>query len=374
LTLVAVFAGAAGSAPDRANEMPTPRQGPTVTGTVQEGETLTAHNGQWLYSNGLGCGSECRYSYQWQRCDPSAVNCANIPGQTQREYVLVTADVGNKIRVVNTLTKYDCDALNQNCKDVTSNQESAPSELVKAKPVTIAAPSVVQPPAITGTAMEEETLTASTGQWNGQQPISMRFQWQRCDVNGGNCGPIPNANAQTYKLVTADVGATIRVEGIATNAGGTASATSAQTPVVAAFGPTAQRRSISVERVSLPHRLIIDRIAFTPKRLTSRDPFTVRIRVSDTRGFRIEGALVQVISVPFGQILAVPEAETDRSGFVTFRLTPTRRMPLERGSLVLFLRARKPGENPLAGVSTRRLTRVLIAPAPVAVPAPAPTP
>ena len=363
LATVGAFAGSAGSAPQAGSEMPTPRSTPSVSGKQQEGETLTANSGQWLYADGLGCNSRpaepCNITWQWQRCNPQATSCGDIVGQRNGTYVLTTADVGMRVRVVQTLTKNDCDAHGQNCRDTASSQVSPPTGLIAGKPVVIAAPSNTQLPEVTGTPMEEETLTASTGLWNGQQPISMSFQWYRCDANGANCVGIAGANAQTYKLTSADVGFTIRVTGTATNAGGSSFATSQQTPVVAAFGPTPQRRSITVDRVGLPHRLILDRVEFRPNPVRSRRPFTARVRVSDTRGFRIENALVQVISVPFGQIRAAAEVETDAGGWATFTLQPTQRLQLREGmSLVLFLRARKAGENPLAGVSTRRLVRV----------------
>ena len=41
-------------------------------------------------------------------------------------------------------------------------------------------------------------------------------------------------------------------------------------------------------------------------------------------------------------------------------MSPTANMPLRRGALVVFVRARKPGDNLLAGVSTRRLVQVSI--------------
>jgi hypothetical protein len=262
--------------------------------------------------------------------------------------------------VIQTLTKRDCNARGVDCRDVQSPQVSSPTNLISAKPAL--APKNREVPAITGTPMEDETLTASTGLWDGPQPISVSYQWYRCDKDGNSCGPIAGANAQTYKLTAADVGATVRVTGTATNAGGSAFATSQQTPVIAAVGPTAQRRSITIDRVALPNRLIIDKTAFIPTTVRSYKPFTARFRVSDTRGFRIQGALVQVISIPFGLIRNAAEVETDAEGWATFALTPTARLQLKnKTSLVLFLRARKPGENPLAGVSTRRLARVKLA-------------
>ena len=43
-------------------------------------------------------------------------------------------------------------------------------------------------------------------------------------------------------------------------------------------------------------------------------------------------------------------------------LRPTSRLPIRRGgAIVMFVRARKPGDNLLAGVSTRRLVQERVA-------------
>ena len=364
LVVFGVFAGGAVSAPTAGQEMPTPRSTPSVSGKQQEGETLTANSGQWLYADGLPCSSRpaeaCNITWQWQRCNPQATSCGDIGGQRNTSYVLTSGDVGMRVRVVQTLTKNDCDAHGQNCRDVSSSQVSPPTGLIAGKPVVIPAPQNAELPAITGTPMEEETLTASTGLWNGAQPISMTFQWYRCDANGNGCAAIAAANQQTYKLTFADVGFTIRVTGTATNAGGSGFATSQQTPVIAAFGPTAQRRSIGIDRVALPHRLILKRPEFRPARPRAGAPFDVRIQVMDTRGFRIQGARVDLTSVPFGQVGRVTAATTNANGIASFKLFPTQRFP-RSGTLYLFVRARKPGENANAGVSTAELFAVRLA-------------
>jgi len=366
LATIGAFAGSAGSAPQAGQEMPTPRSGPSVSGKLQEGETLSANGGQWLYADGLACNSRpaepCNITWQWQRCNPQATSCGDIGGATNTSYVLTSADVGNRIRVVQTLTKRDCNAHGVDCRDVASPQVSAPTGLIAGKPVVIAVPANTQLPEITGTPMEEETLTASTGLWTGQQPISMSFQWYRCDRNGSNCVGIAGANAQTYKLTSADVGLTMRVTGTATNAGGSAFATSQQTPVVAAFGPTATRRSITIDRVALPHRLVIDETEFLPETIRSRRAFRMRIKVMDTRGFLIQGARVKALSVPFGLLADAPEVQTNSLGWATVTLTPTAKFELKTGRLFVFIRARKStSETAKApGVSVRDLVSVRV--------------
>jgi hypothetical protein len=51
--------------------------------------------------------------------------------------------------------------------------------------------------------------------------------------------------------------------------------------------------------------------------------------------------------------------KTDQAGWATMTITPTRLLPLANGYLLtMFVRARKTGDNILAGVSTRRLISV----------------
>src|SRR6185436_2976156 len=44
-------------------------------------------------------------SYQWKRCDSSGNNCVKILGATYPTYKPVAADVGKRLRVVETVTK-----------------------------------------------------------------------------------------------------------------------------------------------------------------------------------------------------------------------------------------------------------------------------
>jgi phosphatidylinositol-3-phosphatase len=97
-------------------------------------------------------------------------------------------------------------------------------------------PQNTAPPTISGTAQQGQTLTASPGTWSGTTPITYAYQWRRCDNGGNACADVAGATAQSYTLVAADVGATMRVVVTAANSAGSGTATSAQTAVVVALG------------------------------------------------------------------------------------------------------------------------------------------
>lgn len=227
------------------------------------------------------------------------------------------------------------------------------------------APANTAAPTIAGTTQVGSTLTASNGTFTGDQPITYRYQWQRCDANGANCVDTTGANAQSYVVQAADAGRTLRVLVTATNARGSTSAISVPTAVVTTAGPAGQIRlpgggvSIPATSVALPARLLIDRVQFTPNPVRSRaQTISARVRVRDTRGYFIRGALVFLRSVPL-LTTTPPEQATQTNGTVTLRLQPRASFPLRNGYFVqFFVRARKSGDNPLAGVSTRRLVQL----------------
>jgi hypothetical protein len=70
---------------------------PTVTGTAQQGQTLTATPGAWT-------AGDATFGYQWQRCDAAGANCADVPGATTQTYAVTAADVGATLHVVVTAT------------------------------------------------------------------------------------------------------------------------------------------------------------------------------------------------------------------------------------------------------------------------------
>lgn len=344
LIVLAMLAGAgnlsrgAGAAAAAVAAGPSNSSRPTVTGTAREGQTLTASTGSW---SGTGA---ITYAYQWQRCDANGATCVNIAGATGNTYLLKTADVGKTLAVAVTAT------------DTTGSATAYSSAAGPIAPAG-AAPAYTTQPEISGNPVVGQTLAVSNGTWSGTTPISYSYQWQRCDAAATKCDLIAGATAQSYTLVAADAGHTLLVGVTATNAAG--SQVGFTKPTVVVTAPLAPGAAIDVASVSLPDRLVISSVAFQPRVLhPGLDPFTGTFHVADTAGHPVVGALVYAIGLPYGRVDTPPEATTDASGNATMTFTPVR--SLAGGAhIVFFLRARKQGDDPLAGVSTRRLVQVV---------------
>ncbi|WP_143195837.1 hypothetical protein [Archangium sp. Cb G35] len=97
-----------------------------------------------------------------------------------------------------------------------------------------AAPAVSGLPSITGEAREDVSLSGAAGTWTSSRPVTSTLQWSRCDASGSGCTDIPGASGPHYLLVAEDVGHRVRLRVSASNPGGTATAESAPTDVVAA--------------------------------------------------------------------------------------------------------------------------------------------
>ena len=221
---------------------------PAIFGLAQQGQALSATNGAW--SN-----SPTSYSYQWERCDTGGAACANIAGASANGFVPSAADIGHTLRVVVTASNAG------GSTPATSGQTST---------VLIAAPVNNTAPAIAGSAVQAQVLSASTGGWQNS-PAAFTYQWLQCDATGNGCASIAGATASSYAPVAADAGHALRVSVTASNAGGSSSATSAQTQAViglqlhAALAPPILASSSDLSPVS--GRVLIKlpgRSTFTP--------------------------------------------------------------------------------------------------------------
>lgn len=237
-----------------------------------------------------------------------------------------------------------------------------------------AVPSNTAPPTVSGTAQEGQTLTVNEGTWTGSPTFT--YAWLRCDKDGGSCATISGANAKTYMLKTVDNANTLRARVTAHNADGSASATTVPTGVVAAAQPTTSTTTTSpqpnpngcapgqssgtvqIANVSLPQRLLVDHFSVSPGVIHSNtNDLTVQVHVSTTCGASVSGALVYAAGVPFNQFSIPSEQQTDANGTATLTMHRLGGFPAARQQhlFVMMIRARKAGENVLAGVSTRRL-------------------
>ena len=209
LTSAATEAVEAAPQPDR------PATGePTIIGTAQVGETLTANTSGIADADGLTT-STSTYSYQWLGDD------TDIAGATSSTYTLVAGDEGQTIKVRVTVTD---DAENK------TTLTSAATEAVAAAPQPDS-PATGEP-TIIGTAQVGEVLTAGTtgiADADGLSGATFAYQWLADDVD------ISGATDATYTLVAGDEGQTIKVRVTVTDdAENKTTLTSAATEAVAA--------------------------------------------------------------------------------------------------------------------------------------------
>lgn len=181
---------------------PTNTVAPQITGTPQQGQTLTASTGTWT-------GGPTGYTYAWS------------DGGTGRTDTLDAADVGKTLTVTVTATN-------------SGGSASATSPGVG--PVTApppAAPDNTAAPTVSGTATQGSMLTTSNGSWSNS-PTRFTYAWQDCNASGASCSDISGATASSYTLVASDVGHTVQSVVTASNAGGSSSASSDPTSTIAA--------------------------------------------------------------------------------------------------------------------------------------------
>ncbi len=190
---------------------------PTITGSLQDGQTLTAADGGW---GGTGPFS---YSYQWQRCSIGGGGCQDIAGASASTYTLGVADLASKLVVLVTAS---------------SSLGSASASSTETSPVAAVLPVLKTLPAITGLLQDGQLLSVDTGSWSGTEPITYSYQWQLCNGIGLSCSDIAGATASSLKLSAADIAGVLDVVVTASNAAGSSSVTTAITGLIAGIVPS----------------------------------------------------------------------------------------------------------------------------------------
>jgi hypothetical protein len=344
-SLVVVGTGAAVTL--RAIAAPSNNTAPTISGTAKTGSTLTAGPGTWNGSSPMS------FAYRWLICGAAGEACHDIAGATNQTYQLKSEDLGNTARVRVTAT---------NAEGSASAVSGATQRITVGEPVNTSQPTMSGKPA-TGS-----TLSANPGTWTGTAPITFQYRWLICGTNGEACHDIAGATSQTYQLKSEDLGNTVRVRVTATNAGGSASETSVPSARIAA-GPAASpstgcpktaagAAAVAVADVAAPARLQIDRFQLVSGAITrNMQSFSLRLHVGSTCGQAVNGALVYATAVPYQQVTVPRESATDANGWVTLSFNRLAGFPAtsKQQLMVLFVRARQPNGDVLAGISTRRL-------------------
>ena len=193
-------------------EVPLSTAPPAITGTIQQGQTLSVREGTWTNNAKAP-------SWQWLRCGATGSGCTAIAGANKKTYKLEGEDVGHALAVSETV------------ENAVGRSAPATSQPTVAVPVPPPAPESISLPTITGTAQQGQVLTEHAGAWTSE-PTSYSYAWKRCSAGGTECKAISGATKQTYQLTSADVGHTIVAKETALNAGGSTIANSlATTPV-----------------------------------------------------------------------------------------------------------------------------------------------
>jgi hypothetical protein len=173
---------------------------PSISGSAEQGQTITCSSGSWL-------NSPSSYSYSWQRDATTSI------GGTSNSYTLTAADVNHLIT----------------CTVVAHNGAGASLPAISAPVVPVALPVASVPvetaaPAISGTAQQGQAVDCSQGSW-ANNPTSYSYSWQR------DATAISGATGSTYMLTSADVNQAITCTVVAHNGSGD-SAPAVSAPVV----------------------------------------------------------------------------------------------------------------------------------------------
>jgi hypothetical protein len=183
---------------------------PAITGIPKLGAILSAGPGAWSPAGDT-------YDYTWQRGDP-ADGYQPIAGATGPTYALAAADVGESVEV--TVTATNADGAVSATSPATATVTQPPHDTI--------APTVPS-----GTPMQGSVLTADDGTWDST--VTFIDAWLRCPATATVVTPscVHVGSGQTYTPGAQDVGSSLAVTVTASSPGGSSSATSPLTAIVA---------------------------------------------------------------------------------------------------------------------------------------------
>lgn len=179
----------------------------SISGTAQEGETLTAST----------VPADATVSYKWMQSTVKSneQGYQDIPGATGKTFELTQSQVGKYVLCEVTGTG-----------EYSGTFRSAPTSAVAAKTTPVTGVT------ISGTAQVGQTLSTTVE----PRQATVSYEWQQADTADGSYAAIDGATSATYELQEAQSGKFIKVKvtGTGKYAG---TQTSAATEQVAAAGP-----------------------------------------------------------------------------------------------------------------------------------------
>ena len=245
---------------------------PTITGTAQVDETLTADTSGITDDNGT---ENATFAYQW--IANGGTSDTDIQGAAGSTYTLADADEGKTIKVRVSFT------------DDAGNDETLTSE-----PTAEVEPKANSPatgrPTISGIPKVDETLTADTSgitDEDGLTNVSYDYQW--ISNQGGVDADISGASGSTYTLTSAEQSKTIKVRvSFTDDRGHSESLTSDPTAVVA----------------GLPALPLTSSLNNTPDFHDGENVFTFELRFSEElkSGFSFKTLKFHAFTVTGGEI------------------------------------------------------------------------
>ena len=254
---------------------------PTISGTPQVGQTLTASTSDIADQDGL---TNVSYRYQW------IAGGSDIDGATGSGYLLTSGEQGQTIQVRVTFTD---DA------DYAETLTSAATEAVAA--AALANNPATGAPTISGTPQVGETLTADTSaiaDQDGLTNVSYSYQW----LAGGS--DIDGATGSSYALTAGEQGKTIAVQVTFTDdADNAETLTSAATEAVAAA----------------PVPLTVSVTAAAPATHDGSSEFTFDIEFSEEVGLSFRALKSHAFNVTGGSVERAQR--TDKPSNISWRIT-----------------------------------------------------
>ena len=191
---------------------------PSISGSAEELQTLTATAGEWAGSAPIS------YAYQWENCSAEGDECYEIPGATSSTYKVDQGDAGSKLKTRVTASN----------AAGSSVADSSTTAVIAGAPAPV---STVQP-SVTLLGPPEPGATAVTdgGTWENIEPapapMALSYQWQRCNAEGGECEEIVDGTQPTYEIGAEDGGSRLRVVVSAQNDTGRTSSGSQLTTMI----------------------------------------------------------------------------------------------------------------------------------------------